>query len=391
MELTVFQIFELLIVFVSLLFAGFLFSVKTENYTSNLLMAFFLILNAQDSGGSFISGFVYPNYPGWGMLINSTVLLIMPVLYLYIQSVIYSDFRLKWRDLWHGLPFLLNFLVFIPHYYSAGFEEKWIFLHSENFHRLLEIRFTYIILHLQIAAYLIICFLNVRKYKKLLLENYSNADMFHYNWLYQLLLILAIGDIVASLKNVFLFMNAEEAYSYSLLASSLLMLGLICWMVLKALGNPDLFRGIDSGLQLVKDLTREQVSGESHSDDVVSYQDAETREKIEKLEKHMAEQEPYLDASLSVYDLSRQLEIPVRELSLLINHVLDQHFFDFVNGFRIKKAMDILRDPDKKEFTVLEILYEVGFNSKSSFNTAFKKYARLTPTEYRRKHLKSIS
>jgi len=67
----------------------------------------------------------------------------------------------------------------------------------------------------------------------------------------------------------------------------------------------------------------------------------------------------------------------------LINHHMDQHFFDFVNEYRIQKAMNILKDKSKKELTILEILYEVGFNSKSSFNTSFKKYTRLTPTEYR--------
>jgi AraC-like DNA-binding protein len=62
-----------------------------------------------------------------------------------------------------------------------------------------------------------------------------------------------------------------------------------------------------------------------------------------------------------------------------------------VNGFRIRKAMEILKDPAKKDLTILEILYDVGFNSKSSFNTAFKKYTQTTPTEYRKKHLKSAA
>ena len=68
------------------------------------------------------------------------------------------------------------------------------------------------------------------------------------------------------------------------------------------------------------------------------------------------------------------------------NHNLNQHFFDFVNEYRIKKAMEILADASKNHLTVLEILYEVGFNSKSSFNTAFKKYTKQTPTEYRKQY-----
>jgi AraC-like DNA-binding protein len=70
-----------------------------------------------------------------------------------------------------------------------------------------------------------------------------------------------------------------------------------------------------------------------------------------------------------------------RDLSILINQNLNQHFFDFINKYRIIEAMNILKNPAKKELTVLEILYEVGFNSKSSFNTGF------TSTQFKKKEL----
>lgn len=73
----------------------------------------------------------------------------------------------------------------------------------------------------------------------------------------------------------------------------------------------------------------------------------------------------------------------MRELSLLINHHLDQHYFDFVNEYRIHHSMRILKDPAQRDRTVLDILYAVGFNSKSSFNTSFKKLTGQTPTQYR--------
>jgi AraC-like DNA-binding protein len=101
----------------------------------------------------------------------------------------------------------------------------------------------------------------------------------------------------------------------------------------------------------------------------------------------MVEKEPYLDSSLTIQDLSEQVKMPVKDLSTLINLYMDKHFFDFVNEYRIEKAMQILRDSSQKELTVLEILYEVGFNSKSSFNTSFKKYTGKTPTDYRKKAL----
>ena len=75
----------------------------------------------------------------------------------------------------------------------------------------------------------------------------------------------------------------------------------------------------------------------------------------------------------------------------MINHKLNKHFFDLINEYRIEKAMQILQNPKESHLTILEILYAVGFNSKSSFNTAFKNYTGLTPTEYRKRLLKSVA
>ena len=70
-------------------------------------------------------------------------------------------------------------------------------------------------------------------------------------------------------------------------------------------------------------------------------------EKVQILNNYMTENEPFLDPSLTIYDLAKQIGTSTKELSLLINHELNQHFFDFVNGFRIRKAMELLKDPAK--------------------------------------------
>ncbi|WP_317125445.1 helix-turn-helix domain-containing protein [Flavobacterium aquicola] len=85
---------------------------------------------------------------------------------------------------------------------------------------------------------------------------------------------------------------------------------------------------------------------------------------------------------MTIQELSKQVNIQVRDLSILINHPINQHFFDFINAYRSQKAMKILKNPLKSKLTILEILYEVGFNSKSSFNTAFKKHTNKTLTEF---------
>ncbi|WP_198163615.1 helix-turn-helix domain-containing protein [Pedobacter cryoconitis] len=110
------------------------------------------------------------------------------------------------------------------------------------------------------------------------------------------------------------------------------------------------------------------------------------QKELQRIRDYMFQKEPYLEPALTIQDLASQVNMPVKDLSILINNHLDQHFFDFVNAYRIEKAMKILKDPAKAKLTILKILYEIGFNSKSSFNTSFKKHTYLTPTEYRKKY-----
>jgi len=98
----------------------------------------------------------------------------------------------------------------------------------------------------------------------------------------------------------------------------------------------------------------------------------------------MGTEEVFLNPSLTIFDLAKGLNIPSIELSLFLNKELHKNFFDYINEYRIEKAKQLLISPDKKDHTILEILYEVGFNSKSSFNTAFKKFTNQTPTQYRK-------
>jgi AraC-like DNA-binding protein len=72
-----------------------------------------------------------------------------------------------------------------------------------------------------------------------------------------------------------------------------------------------------------------------------------------------------------------------RDLSQALNHSLRRHFFDFINQARIEHAQALIADDLDRRKTLLDIAYASGFNSKSSFNTAFKKHAGQTPSAYR--------
>ncbi|MGY0036787.1 helix-turn-helix domain-containing protein [Pedobacter sp. NJ-S-72] len=221
-----------------------------------------------------------------------------------------------------------------------------------------------------------------KKYKKIYLENYADTTTITYKWLFQLNVVIVIVHSIVMIKGFLMFSGSSDIFNRAQIIVGINAVLILCWFVLKALYSPDLFRGIDSKIQPAKNLAAEAPVNSQSVKGVISH---ENNENILRIKEYMIQKEPYLEPSLTIQDLADQIKMPVRDLSILINNYLDQHFFDFVNEYRIEKAMRILKDPAKSNLTILEILYEIGFNSKSSFNTSFKKHTNLTPTEFRRK------
>ena len=102
-----------------------------------------------------------------------------------------------------------------------------------------------------------------------------------------------------------------------------------------------------------------------------------------KLIQLMETQKPYLDTTLCLNNLAEKVSIPTHHLSQILNTCFNQNFFDFINSFRINESKRLLSEQDSAKKTVLEILYATGFNSKSVFNTAFKKHTGMTPTQFK--------
>lgn len=361
--------------FISLFLSLFLFTVKTEHKLSNRLFAFFLVLTAIDISG-ILFDFLIESPSNIGMFRNLFTFLQLPTFHLYILSVCYSDFKLKPKHLIHIVPFLIANLILLPRFYSVNLASKISFL--ENNSSMFEIQFNHIFIHFQIVFYIIAAFMILRKVKKIYLENYAGASMESLNWLFQFTLAISFFYSIALLKNIFKFSIYTNISEWLTIGLFLFEFVIISWYLFKALNNPNLFRSIDSKLKLVSKIVSEKKQNDQLKED-------EYDKDLSKIKEYMVKEKPFLNASLTIQDISNDIEIPVRELSLLINHKLNQHFYDFVNSYRIENAMDILKDSTKNKVTILEILYKVGFNSKSSFNTAFRKHTNTTPTSYRKK------
>jgi len=99
-----------------------------------------------------------------------------------------------------------------------------------------------------------------------------------------------------------------------------------------------------------------------------------------KLKRAMTEAELHLDPNLSLWSLSKHVGVSDNYVSQVLNEEIGQNFFDFVNSYRVSNAQERLKSSDE---TILNIAYDTGFNSRSSFYTAFKKCTGQTPTAFR--------
>jgi AraC-like DNA-binding protein len=96
----------------------------------------------------------------------------------------------------------------------------------------------------------------------------------------------------------------------------------------------------------------------------------------------MTTKELYKNNELQINDLAVDLDIHPNYLSQVINEKEGKNFYDFVNSYRLKEFKRLIALPKYKQFTLLSIALECGFNSKSSFNRYFKKETGQTPSQY---------
>ncbi|TXH23320.1 MAG: AraC family transcriptional regulator [Chitinophagaceae bacterium] len=104
----------------------------------------------------------------------------------------------------------------------------------------------------------------------------------------------------------------------------------------------------------------------------------------ERITTLMVVEKPYLDSELNLVKLADMLSISSHQLSYAINKGFNENFFQYINKFKVKKAEELLKNPKYDNYTILAIGFESGFNSKTAFNTTFKKFTTHTPTEYRK-------
>jgi len=110
--------------------------------------------------------------------------------------------------------------------------------------------------------------------------------------------------------------------------------------------------------------------------------DNKAKEYLHIMNQYMIEKKPFLDADLTLLQLSEQLNLSHTLISEIMNNIVSQNFYDYVNNFRVEEFKRLVKDKNNRHLKILSLAYDSGFKSKTTFNTAFKKFTGITPSEY---------
>lgn len=376
MRIEISDLLFVLLIFQLLLLSLFLFTQQNrQTLTNRLLGAFFFAigLNLIDvfllRTGVY---FTYPSWAGWGACLP---LVFGPLLYFFTLSVIHRDFKLNLKKMVHFIPFLVFFLATEALYIRLPRDVKERLL-TNLFHHHIAASFawTSAIILLQFLLYAAASLLQVAQYKKSAGQHFSDPKSTDVSWLYTTILFFIAVMFITSFNSALAQTAAEKYY---LLIFNLVILAVLAFVVkvfLKALQQSQFF-----GFKSEEVIASGKLPLDAAEID-------ERKSIVAAAIAYMENNKPYLKPDLSLDELSAMLALKPRALSQAINDIRQQNFFDFVNRYRIDEAVRMLTNPADKKITVLEVLYEAGFNSKSSFNTLFKKYTGVTPTEFRKTH-----
>lgn len=105
---------------------------------------------------------------------------------------------------------------------------------------------------------------------------------------------------------------------------------------------------------------------------------------LDKIYAVMKNENPFHDPDFTISDLAEKTGILKHYISQTINAKEGKNFYSFINGFRLNDVLEKMKKPEHSSVSIIELAYSSGFNSKSSFNTFFKKQTGLTPSGYRK-------
>ncbi len=340
--------------------------INIANQVLGLLLLCFSLILVEESLELLDYHLSYIRITGASFLLD---IILGPLSYLYALAIT-DKTKVSGNNIAHViLPLTLN-LIYIPYHFLISWDNHLI--NSED----LSILFTAIIvikivyqLGYQIAAIRIVRdFIKSSDKRRIATPQYRAAI-----WLKNVL-----TSVIVLIPVVLLFENSQDVFIYdSDYITSLIMLIAIYSIGYAALSNPLIY---------ARQMGEVIITGGTNGDAKKYKTSPLTATKKMALKAHllsiMEVEKPYLNADLGFDDLAQKLNVPGHHLSQVLNEVLDQKFYDFINSYRIQEVIRKIGNNEHVTNNILTLGLASGFNSKPTLNRAFKKHTGSTPIDY---------
>lgn len=307
-------------------------------------------------------------------------LLFAPFYYLYIYQLTRPNKSFNYKNLLHFLPYILSTIYFM---FFLTEKEYLILFNDDTWSVSIYYMFIQFAIYAAVPVYSLLSIENLRAHEKRIRENYSDEEGITLTWAkYFIFSILSIWGVFFTLEitdyTAHIFPNyGWIQWSYVISTLFILYLGIY------GIKQTNIFRD-----QIIKEKSdcNEPVPKET----VIKYEKsglAESEAELirKRIEVYFIEKKPFLVSRLSLRDLADQLGISTHILSEVFSKTLNSTFYEYVNKYRIEEFKKIVELDEYKNFTVIAIAFECGFNSKSSFNRVFKEVTGQTPTQFMKK------
>lgn len=298
-----------------------------------------------------------------------------PMLYLYTLYSLRQDRTLKRKDYLHFLPAIATWVYMIPFYFFYTAEEKILVdtgqVDDSGVFSIIMIT-AFIVSGL---TYPILAFKRLSDHKRLVEDNFSNDNRISLEWLkywiygVALLYLTAVATIMIRDGLGLTFPFNTDLLVYILMVFYVICIGFF------GIRHQNIFVAdpASAAAPLVRSTSQAEYQKSGLKSDV-----AETVR--EKLQEFMLTKKPHLDPQLTLNELARAMDVSPNHLSQIINQYENVNFHDFINGYRVEAF--IQKASANQAYSILAHAYDAGFNSKSTFNSVFKKLKGHTPSRY---------
>jgi len=370
------------IAFMALIFAIILFLFNRGNDKSKRILGFYMLLNfAYYSINFFYYTDNYTVVSKTYYIIIPIILLLQPFFYFYIKSLTSPDFKCSNKQIWHFLPaFLVLFMnLFLYSFLTSSEQIQLLSFGADSSNKILNY---YLVLHrsgyhiflsIQALLYFVVIVYTVYKHKKQMSLNFSNTEGINLNWLVTLLIIFLsisiLHEILGNIDKVVFDINARISYNTFYLF-------IVSFMGIGGIIQKEIY----SKSKVEKQISKQQKEAKKYKSSAL---DKESKAiLIKKLEQYLSEQKPYLNNDLKLDDIAQALSTNRQYLSQIINENFNQNFYTLINNYRIEEVINMFKEHKHKQLSIMGVANSVGFNSKSTFNTLFKKYTSHTPSQF---------